>query len=340
MLAGCVSSQVGYRLLFLSPLNAPQIWSVGVDGADPRRLTSSADLVYDFAVWPDGSRLVYALSNELGGLDLWLASADGRRPWMLLACGADRCAEAAVSPDGRRIAYTRRNASENPGGDPGLPRLWLIDPAAGTTRALYSDARIACTLPSWSPDAARLACYDPRMGGLRIHRMDSETPQQDLLLENAYPQSAAWTPDSAAVLYSVTDTTGGTAVARLARGDVRDGAVTLLLPDLAALDLGQPALSPDGKRLAVSLLLPGEGGGRDLWLADLDNEGGGILRPLEEEALTSTTACRWSPDGRLLACQEFDAGQSSHPPRVVVWDPDSRRRTVLAEEGALPRWIP
>jgi Tol biopolymer transport system component len=343
--AGCLPQDRPADVLYLSPIDAPEIWRVGAQGSAARQVTSSGGAVYDFSVWPGGSKIVYAAANALGGTDLWWVGANGGKAHRLLDCGGDRCASAAVSPDGRRIAYARRNASENPGGEPGLARVWLMDAASGDTAALYRDARISCELPNWSPDGAWLACYDPRAAALRVHLLAGDPSaggDADRLFPTRMTHSGVWTADSSALIYAAVEFAADAPSARITRGSVRSGVTTVLLPNLDVLDIGPPALSPDGKWLVVGVLLPGDGHGKDLWLVNLlDAAQGdpGAVQVLEDDPRYATTACRWSPDGQRFACQQFPIGMADSVPSVVVWDLLTNTPTVLADDAALPAWL-
>ena len=81
------------RVVYLAPSARPDLWRAASDGSQQRQLTQSGGKVYDYAVWSDGSRLVYSAANELGGLSLWTLNRDGGDVTLVLDCGADRCFE-------------------------------------------------------------------------------------------------------------------------------------------------------------------------------------------------------------------------------------------------------
>jgi Tol biopolymer transport system component len=340
LLSGCAPVPRRAAVLYLSPLDAPELWKLDPQNGPARQLTHSGGSIYDFAAWPDGSKIVFSQKNALGGLDLRRVGRDGGQPRLLLDCGGDRCAGAAVAPDGKRIAYARRNASENPGGEPGLPHLWWIDPVSGRTAALYADGRVACEGPSWSPDGLRLACYDPLAQAIRVHLATSEESSQDLLFPTPLPHSGSWERGGTELLFVGVDLTAEAPLARLSRANIQTGEIATLSIDLAALDFSPPVVSPDGQWLALGALENGAGPGRDLWLVDLNGSNPLGMAALEENARYATTACRWSPDAVYLACQQLALGSADSRPAIVLWNVKQRTPSLLAENAALPAWLP
>ena len=57
------------------------LWIVGVDGSDPRRLTSHPEADHDGRWMPDGKSIAF-LSTRGGSSQVWTISVDGGR-WML-----------------------------------------------------------------------------------------------------------------------------------------------------------------------------------------------------------------------------------------------------------------
>ncbi|MCS6910011.1 MAG: Ig-like domain-containing protein, partial [Anaerolineales bacterium] len=70
---------------------AREVWRVPAMGGTPEQLTRTDGRLYDFAVAPDGERIVYSLVNDSRGADLWLMERDGANPRLLVKCDADLC---------------------------------------------------------------------------------------------------------------------------------------------------------------------------------------------------------------------------------------------------------
>ncbi len=60
------------QVVFLSPVDAPELWRVAVAGGEALPLTETGGQVYDFAVSHTGEWIAYSADNDAGGQDLWL----------------------------------------------------------------------------------------------------------------------------------------------------------------------------------------------------------------------------------------------------------------------------
>ncbi len=78
-------------------------------GGEARRLTF-ADAAEDPCCWlPDGSGLIFSSGDRGRGRDLWVVRLEGGEPWPITDGGyGENEGQASISPDGKRIAYTRR----------------------------------------------------------------------------------------------------------------------------------------------------------------------------------------------------------------------------------------
>ncbi len=128
------------------------IWSVPTLGGTPRQV---ADRGACPAFFPGGERIVFDR-----GAELWTARVDGGDahklpgvPENYFSAYVPRCA--AVSPDGRSIAYVQ---PEGPTGG-----LWMIPSSGGTPRRLTTDD-MALGPPVWTPDGRCVICSSARRG--------------------------------------------------------------------------------------------------------------------------------------------------------------------------------
>jgi Tol biopolymer transport system component len=111
---------------------------------------------------PDGASLVYSgVDTGPEGLSLRLRLVGREEPFPVrdLTDGAAAELTPAVSPDGLRVAYTRRL--------PGQPEstIWLTPLDGGPGRQLSSTGAHMDTQPAWSPDGRRVAYVRSSTGG-------------------------------------------------------------------------------------------------------------------------------------------------------------------------------
>ena len=126
------------------------IWIVDVHGGPARRLTSHPASDTHASWFPDGRAIAFASARN-GRTDIWRASPQDGDAATLLVADADA---PAVSPDGTRIAFVRRNAD----GSTRLTVAPVSDPSRAYALSGDRDGRWDHKDPAWSPDGT-LLCY-------------------------------------------------------------------------------------------------------------------------------------------------------------------------------------
>jgi TolB protein len=324
------------EVVFMSPVTGDaEIWISSIEPAVLRPITQTGGSVYDFGITPDGEHIIYSARNEMEGLDLWMIDRQGANKRLLLDCGPDWCSNPALSPNGARLAYARRNASLQPGGPPGVPRIWLLSVESGQTSVLYNDPEITGFDPVWSPMGDRLAFFDGTAGGIRILAIDKE---DELLLPSNMGTVGAWSPDGQRMMFIDMESSFDRPYIAVYEANFADNAVVpALSSDLVRSDYGKPVWSPDGEWIAIGIRPIGGSGTQQIW----------VMRPDGSDALEVTsdfnyvhTAYRWDPGGNAIVFQRLNLTSSNNLPEVLVWQRDTGKFTTLGQDSGFAEWLP
>lgn len=261
-----------------------------VSGGPARRLTVGADAAGDMPVFSaDGRALVFARYRDGGDgsrlPDLWRVALAGGEPELYVADASG----AGFSPDGRLVAYTRRDGARAPlclapSADPRrcqelaprgfVPRFsadglrlafTTSDPEGGPgeiwVRALAGSGTQARRLAgpptqmyglTWLPGEQGLVAAEERAGSFQLwlHPLDARPPVLLTTGVGGYA-SPSLAPDGSALVFCHTRGTQDLTLARLGQ------------PGSRALSTGEyhltPRLSPDGRRVASVLSWAGRG---------------------------------------------------------------------------------
>jgi serine/threonine-protein kinase len=352
-------------------MNALEIRVRQRDGGSALSVAAQTDRPQRFPIWsPDGSRIMFSsprgieVVSALGG-PTRLVVPDEHDPAVDPWGSGGPLMPAGWSPDGRRIAFVRRDS------------LLIRGLDGGTPRAVAHDGEMHSF--AWSPDGRWIACVRGNrqsrqpsfmfgnIGPTRIWLVPAEGGGEPVPVTDAewFNASPTWTPDSRALLF-LSDRAGGTELYQLQVGPDGhpEGAPTRLSNGLRAQAV---SLSTSGRWLAYadwtetsnvwSLPVPSPGpvsvrqaepvtsGNQIIESFDVSTDGrrllfdsdrGGTMdlyrQPsggAEPERLTQSTADefwpRWSPDGREIAYHSFVGG--------------IRQLFVMPADGGTPRRV-
>jgi Tol biopolymer transport system component len=332
------SWQVSVRpadILYLSPTDRPELWRISTDGQQPTQLTQTDGSIFDYHVSPDGSRIIYSVINEQKGIDIWQLDFLAGSAQVLLPCGADWCSSPTFSPDGTKIAYSRRRSGAFPGEGPGVPRIWLLDLQARSTDALYVDPNIGGFDPVWSPDGRYIAFFDGLSQGVRVLDMLVRT---DFLLPSQMGASGQWSPDSQRLLFTNFESSGDSPFVAVYEVDVQTQQIRRVLgEDFDQVDYSVPVWQPDGQMLAVALRLFTGSPSKQLWLLDLEGQ---QRQSITDNQMFTHASYHWNPGGNLLVFQRLELGKAHTLPQIALWDRQTGQTLLLAENAFQPHWKP
>ena len=291
----------------------------------------------DVRLSPDGRFAAYVVKEnapDLAGYRtaVWLAPVDGSEPPRRLTLGANHDGAPRWSPDGRYLAFlSDRGAILRAGGAArdkedlklasapatglkdvvgrdlphGMLQVWLLPMTGGEAQPL-TDLPEDVTQLTWSPDSSRLCVVSAATSAKRERpaKDAEEAPRRDarLIDELGYQlNGAGFIYEQRSNLWIVDVADGATR--RLTSGRSRDG---------------QPAWSPDGKRIAFE---SDRGPNPDLswrsgiYLVDVAGGKPVLVSSGEERAFYHPA---WSPDGKRIAAIGHRL-ESGNPTREDVY---------------------
>jgi Tol biopolymer transport system component len=314
---------------------AADIYRVRTDGTGLERLTDSPAFDDQATLSPDG-RFVAFVSDRSGQADVWLLDLETRKLRNLTNHpGGDF--RPAWSPDGRWIAFSSERDSPKDarrlvsiGRSVPHTAIFIMRPDGTEVRRL-TDPAIIAGCPSWSPDGKHLAYYEttleeaekimsvPKPGGTtHIVSVEVATGKRRVWTSG---EGKKWFPRWRAndrIAYVKGGPEGG-----LAFTDGKDG---------VAGEFGNPAWSPDGKRMLFH---------RDV---------GKNWPPLQklpsldpEFALVRTGLfASYAPDGSRLVCNTEKGGALRNG--LLVLNADGSSRSLIFRDrlknAAAPVWSP
>ena len=319
------------------------VWAMNPDGSGQHQVSTELTAVLDYDVTPDGSRIVVA-----DGRRLVTALADGSARSVLTDDGVIEF-DPAFAPDGQRLAFGRADAQTGEG-----LGLWLSTADGGDARQLELPGEVgASPTPSPSADEAAGVLRGPRFSpdGQALAFVDVsgsvailELPAERLTRVPAIAEAPlAWLPTGVLVTYR---STGDPDPLLDAEGRVQPlgtrpwDEVGVGLMSRSGLRMGETAIGRGAAVLAVDRTgrvahLDPDG---TLHLSEAWDEEGEPVRSADdvtvasaafatgEDALVLVVVPLDDPDGTTGTLEHLDLGTGE--------------RTVLAREGARPRWLP
>ena len=148
--------------------------------------------------FPDGAHILFCVEGGKVGDRLFIAGADGSDRTQI---GPTPSCEAAISPDGLQVAFTRFQKNLSPRTD-----LWLMN-ANGTGRMQLTDDAHS-TSPTWSPDGSHIA-FVRRIGSsgaTDLFVMSADGSNRARLTDSRRVEYAPnWSPDGTSIVFERTN---------------------------------------------------------------------------------------------------------------------------------------
>jgi len=265
------------------PMTAEDLWNL------PRVGTPQPSPDGRFAIVPVTT---YSIERNEARARLWRIALDAPAAPLALTSPDASAGEPRVSPDGRTLAFTRRDGN-------GKAQLMLMPLDGGEARKL-TDLPLGVFDPTWLPDGSGLVFAAHLVKG---HLTPGATAAE-LKRRADDPVKAQVTEDRLYRYWDTWLTTGE--VPHLFRYDLASGQALDLTPESTAwfefMDpAGQYDVSPDGAEIAFSAITFDEAPSLIVSRVYTVPVAGGPVRCLTPDHACHDLAPRYSPDGRWIA---------------------------------------
>jgi len=272
-----------------------------VDGTAPRTLTAwDGDRLLDVQASPDGQRVVFT-GGRGGNDDIYMVPITGGAP-TLLAGGPMREAGASWSPDGSQVLFASSRGS--------TADIWSVAATGGEPVRVTDWAPSDEFAPRWSPNGtwiAFLANREEASPQLWVKRGLDGEPMR--LTSGLLVEAFSWSRDGTQLVIDGAVPGSGRGLYAV---PVTGGAPRALFP--GDVEVSPPNLSPDGQSVVFSHFAGGWG------YVEVVPLGGGAPRRLTTRSdQVYQTNPQWSPDGSLIAVEEYVLASNGQDLLLVTW---------------------
>jgi TolB protein len=336
LLAGCTSSGTP------TPGSSPSSGSGAVSAGAPTTGTLKGQIAFGH----DGT-----LDN--GHEQIYLERADGSNFRQVVHSGASDV-NPALSPDGRRLAFTRRGGSKR-------DRIFVVNvDGSGLTQLVPSSCPDVCgdsvEGSGWSPDARTLAFTRAIFHGHSTNptnielwlmntassvarRLTRESVESVGGRPGAQDNFASWSPDGKRLVFTHWVHAGPGGLDQFAVEMIKPDGTDLRQVTPSDVQAGEPVWSPDGTLIAFQSPPDPEGVLKSLYTIRPDGTG---MAPLTNNLLDGADSDHptWSPDSSQIAFSHVPPGSATGADLYVVNRDGSQPRPVAVtslNENA-PSW--
>jgi Tol biopolymer transport system component len=235
------------------------------------------------------SRIAFTSFPPDGGQRILTVAADGTGLTEVANSAGGNVTDPTWSPDGERLAFTRRLATAGGGSS---NEIFIAD-ADGANLTQLTHNGVHEMYPDWSPDGTKIAFTRSDNGNISFVNIADERETQ-VTRDDAFDYNPDWSPDGTKIAFDrYVDGHYGAHVVSV------DGSGVTNTTDSDLVNDEGPVWSPDGSRLAVTSYGNGPGTDRDEEVALIDVAT--KARTVLTANTTSDSEPTWSPDGNEIA---------------------------------------
>jgi serine/threonine protein kinase/Tol biopolymer transport system component len=304
------------------PSTPEQIWLVAYPGGAAQRVTNDTNYYVLASLTADSRTLLAGVTGESG--QIWLAPAGDLAHARSIMSGTGWSFSSLSWTADNRIVYDS-NASGN-------ADIWIANADGSGARQLTFDPLSDMSATTTS-DGRYVLFLTNRSVGWSLWRIDTDGSNARELVRNVNQRAPSCSPDSQWVFYLALDETGSNIVWKVS---IEGGTPVRVLER----ELGNLAVSPDGKHLAGFYQEPGAGGQMKILVAPI--EGGEEVRLLAVPKDANWNMLSWSPDGQALDFTAVRAGAGNvwrlpltggSPKQLTNWTDDNVGSFAWSRDG-------
>lgn len=292
-------------------------------GKEKILLTQTGGRVVDYAASGSGNWIVYTVSNEKGGTDIWKMDKEGKNNTKVNVCGEFVCNSLAIDPLGFYIAfYSNRNKGE-----------LVLFSIHEKKEILIEKGNISHI--DFSPNGQYLRYFSNTKRCLRIREIGNMNLIQTI--ESDSDLISSWSYDSSSFLFGKRNFGGGIPGIEIYETIVSTDKSTKLFDGQdSPLEYFHPTYF-ENENLVILVRIGFSGNSKQIWV--IDKEGEKIFEVTNDQQYDHS-GLSWNYAEERLSFQRYLLTNSNSLPEVWIWESKANQFQLVAKNAAHATWIP